>query len=257
MNPHKLYEDSDYLIINKPSGLIVHADGKTDEPTVVDWLLKNYPQINGVGEPGITTTGEKINRSGIVHRIDRDTSGALVIVKNQKSFLFLKDKFQTRAVQKTYRAFVYGIMKMENGVIDRDIGRSKNDFRKWTAQRGATGEMRNAVTEYTVLKAGPSSITDMHSAGQLDKGFSYVEARPLTGRTHQVRVHLKAINHPIVCDRLYAPNKECGENSFLGLNRLALHAYSIVFTNEKGKKVHATAPLPEEFEKALKKLGKS
>lgn len=254
-----LYEDSDYIVVNKPSGLSVHSDGKTKERTLVDWILEKYPHMKEVGEPfkrknnelGITNYEEKkdhlnsssnskfdilnsvIYRPGIVHRIDKETSGVLLIAKNQTAYISAKNQFQNRSVNKTYNAFLYGEIKGDKGVIDRAIGRSKNDFRKWTAQRGARGEMREAVTEYTVIKKS--------------NGFSYVEASPKTGRTHQIRVHFKAINYPVVCDKLYAENKEPA----LGFERLALHARSIEFELITGEKKKIEAPLPADFILAL------
>ncbi|MBU4479936.1 RluA family pseudouridine synthase, partial [Patescibacteria group bacterium] len=218
-----IYEDKNIVVINKPAGLVVHSDGKTQEPTVADWVLKNYPETENVGEPLILSSGEIIKKPGIVHRLDRDTSGILLVAKNQKSFLFLKEQFQNRTIQKSYRAFVYGEMKNDEGIIDRPIGRSSGDFRKWSAQRGARGKMREAITEYKVLKRG--------------SGFSFVEVNPKTGRTHQIRVHFKAINYPIVFDKLYAPKKNVLSSTShnLGFDRLALHAYSLEFNLPSGE----------------------
>src|SRR3989338_9542620 len=228
-----IYEDKNILAVNKPAGLVVHSDGKTKEKTLADWILKNYPEIEDVGEPIVLNTGEIIKRPGIVHRLDRETSGILLVAKNQKTFLFLKEQFQGRDIQKSYRAFVYGEMKDDKGVIDRPIGRSKKDFRQWSAQRGARGAMREAVTHYRIMARGG--------------GFSFVEVIPKTGRTHQIRVHFKAVNHPIVSDSLYAPKKE----KALGFERLALHAQSIEFNLMNGKKIKVVAPYQEDFEKAL------
>ena len=229
-----IYEDENIVAINKPAGSVVHSDGKTKEPSVADWVLKNYPDTKGVGEPLVLSEGTIIKRPGIVHRLDRDTSGILLIAKNQESFSNLKEQFQNRTIQKSYRAFVYGEMKEIEGVIDRPIGRSASDFRKWSAQRGARGKMREAITEYKVLNK--------------KDGFSYVEVNPKTGRTHQIRVHFKAINHEIVCDKLYASKKECA----LGFERLALHAYSVEFYLLDGKRLKLESELPKDFEKALK-----
>lgn len=242
MKINVLYEDDNYVIVNKPAGLIVHADGKTTEPTLVDWILKTYPEMKDVGEPLRLRSGQAIGkeeiilRPGIVHRIDRDTSGVLVIAKNQKSFLDLKEKFKNREVSKIYHALVYGEMKEDEGVVDRPIARSRKDFRLWSAQRGARGKEREAVTHFKVLSRGHD--------------VSLVEASPKTGRTHQIRVHFKAINHPILCDNLYAP-KRAAE---LGMERLALHATSIDFTSLKGKTIHAEAPFPKDFAGAIKAL---
>ena len=229
-----LYEDGDVVVINKPAGLVVHADGKREEPTLTDWIEKNYPESKGVGEPLTLSNSDVIERSGIVHRIDRETSGVMLIAKNQPAFLFFKKQFQDRTTNKIYHTFVYGEMKEDDGVIDRPIGRSKKDFRQWSAQRGARGAMREAVTHYRVMaKSG---------------GFSFVEAIPKTGRTHQIRVDFKAVNHPIVSDSLYASKKE----KSLGFERLALHAYSIEFILMNGKRIKIIAPYPEDFEKTIK-----
>ncbi len=232
-----LYEDKDILAINKPSGLIVHSDGRTKEPSLSDWLIEKYPDIKKVGEPWRATNGEIIWRPGIVHRLDRDTSGALLIAKTPESFEFLKKQFQERRVKKTYRVFVYGLVKTDTGLIDKPIGRSKSDFRKWSAEYGARGDKREAVTAYAVLKRG--------------KNATYLEAYPETGRTHQIRVHLKAIGHPVVYDQLYAPKSP----KILGFLRTALHSFSIDVVTLSEKVLHIEAPLPEDFKKAEKMLG--
>lgn len=235
-NMNILYKDRDFLVIDKPSGVIVHGDGKSDSATVVDWFLTKYPDARGVGEQSTDKKGEPIERSGVVHRLDRETSGVLVLAKNQKAFVYLKKQFQNREVVKTYRAFVYGNVKEEKGIIDRPIGRSAKDFRLRSAQRGARGTLREAVTEYIMLKSN-------------DK-YSYLELYPKTGRTHQIRTHLKAINHPVMCDRLYAPKQECA----LGFDRLALHAYRIELQDVEGKTLTVEAPLPDSFVEAEKAL---
>lgn len=229
-----LYEDDNVVAINKPAGLVVHSDGKREEPNLTNWVNKNYPESKGVGEPIIISNSDSIERSGIVHRIDRDTSGVMLIAKNQPAFLYLKKQFQDREINKIYHAFVYGEMKDDDGIIDRRIGRSKKDFRQWSAQRGARGIMREAITHYKVLAKS--------------EGFSFVEVIPKTGRTHQIRVHFKAINHPIILDSLYAPKKE----KALGFERLALHSYSVEFSLVNGKRIKITAPYPEDFKKAFK-----
>ncbi len=259
MKIETLYEDAHFLVINKPAGLVVHADGKTDEPNLVDWLVAKFPTIKEVGEHIELANGKTIFKSGIVHRIDRDTSGVLLVAKDPEAYLFAKEQFQNRGIRKSYAVFVYGTMKDDRGKIDRPIGRSKNDFRKWTAQRGTRGEMRDAVTEYTVLKRGRdmegANISDTISSGTRTLGapVTYLEARPLTGRTHQIRVHFKAINHPVVSDSLYAERQP----QLLGLTRLGLHARQIEFTTMEGKRVKIEAPLPTDFAEALKLLEKS
>jgi 23S rRNA pseudouridine1911/1915/1917 synthase len=236
-----IFEDENYLVSNKPAGLVVHSDGRTEEETVAEWAQDNYSEIKGVGEPLALSDGRIIERPGIVHRIDRETSGVLVIAKNQESFLSLKEQFKEGSVSKSYNAFVYGEVKLpedeEFATIDRPIGKSKKDFRLWSAQRGAKGKIREAITEYKVVFASPE--------------VSYLEIYPRTGRTHQIRVHFKAINHPVVADKLYAPKRE----PILQFERLALHAKKITFRNLSGDELSFEAPYPADFQKALESIG--
>jgi 23S rRNA pseudouridine1911/1915/1917 synthase len=228
-----LYENEDVLVVNKPAGLVVHADGRTKETTLADILLEIRPEIKEVGEPWTAQDGTVMYRPGIVHRLDRDTSGVLVVAKNQEAYLFLKKQFQEHTIQKVYNAFVYGNIKEDKGKIDKPIAKSKKDFRMWSAQPGARGEAREAVTEFKVLKRGGEYV--------------YLELRPKTGRTHQLRVHLKAIHHPIVHDSLYAQNRP----NLLGFSRLALHARAISFELPNHEKITVEAPFPEDFAKAI------
>lgn len=233
-----IHENSDYLVINKPAGLVVHSDGKTKEQSLTDWLLKKYPKSLKLGEPLVLKNGDIIPRPGIVHRLDRETSGAMIIAKNQKSFEFLKNKFKNHEMKKRYHVFVHGSPKKDDDTIDRPIGRSRKDFRKWSAQRGARGELRDAITNYNVLKRS--------------KDVSLLEAMPKTGRTHQIRVHFKAINHPVVSDSLYAPKHK----PLLGLKRVGLHSRSLSFKDKSGKEVTYEADYPEDFAKAMAKMEK-
>lgn len=212
-----LYEDADIVAINKPSGLITHSDGRTVEPTAEDWFNASYPGAVG----------------GYVHRIDRDTSGALVFAKNQAAYDFLRKAFHDREVKKTYLAAVYGLFKEKKGSIDFDIGRSRKDFRLRSAQPKAKGRLREAFTRYEVV----GEVGD----------YSLLRVEPETGRTHQIRVHLKAIHHPIVCDALYAPKHKAA----LGLTRLALHASAVDLPLPSGKRVVVEAPLPPDLEAAF------
>ena len=234
LEPIVLYEDADILAVNKPAGLVVHSDGKTLEPNLSEWFLQRNPESKDVGEPGFTVDGKPVLRPGIVHRLDRETSGVILLAKTPAGFQHVKKQFQEHTIQKEYHTFVYGEMKTKKGVIDRPIGRSAQDFRKWSAQRGSKGERREAVTEYTVVG--------------VNMGYSFVHAHPITGRTHQIRVHFKAINYPVVADSLYAPH----HTNTLGFERLALHSYSITFTNLHGESKIVTAPYPLDFEHTLK-----
>lgn len=227
-----VFENDDYLVINKPAGISVHGTGKSTEVTVVDWILKHYPEIEGVGEPMTSDEGRVIERPGIVHRIDKETSGILLIAKNSESFSFFKEKFKNREINKTYFAFIYGKPKDERGSINLAIGRSESGVRKWETGKKARGELREALTRYKVL--------------QSNKDASLLEVWPATGRTHQIRVHMKAIGHPIIADALYAPSRP----AILGFKRLALHASRLIFTDSKGVEQLFEVPFPADFEAA-------
>lgn len=244
MKPQIIHEDEMLLVLNKPAGLVVHSDGRTQEQTLVDWLLDVYPSIRGVGESWETPQGDVIERPGIVHRLDRDTSGVMVVAKTQGAYEHLKAQFQERQVQKEYHALVLGAFKpeKEEGTIDKPIGKSPSDFRKWSAQPGARGTLREAVTEYEVLS----------QVGVGNDGYAYVAARPQTGRTHQIRVHFKAIHHPILGDTLYGSKKT--PNIGTKIPRTMLHAHKLAFTHTGGEQVSYTADIPEDFMSVLQKL---
>lgn len=237
MKPSILYEDKDILAVNKPAGLIVHPDGKSEGPFLTDWILKNYPKTKNVGEPIETKNYGIINRPGIVHRLDRDTSGIILIAKTKKGYECLKEQFQDRTIVKKYLTFVYGEIKDQFGIINRPIGKSPKDFRRWSATRGARGELREAETWYTLLI--------------YRSGYSLLDVELKTGRTHQIRVHFKALNHPVVSDKLYASEKP----KALGFERTALHAYYVEFNNCLNKKIIVKAKITNDFKKAIDELG--
>lgn len=234
-----LYETEDIVVINKPAGLMVHADGKKEVRVLTDWILEKYPSIKEVGEP-IEVDGKTIYRPGIVHRLDEQTSGALIVAKNQKTFLFLKEQFQNRTIKKEYYAFVWGHFKDQQGIVDIPIGRSKNDFRRWHAGKGTRGEVREALTQYSVRE---------EFLGDMNERFSLVSLFPLTGRTHQLRVHMQYLQRPIVSDVLYGPSKPLG----LGFERVALHAKLITFEDPREGVLTVDAPYPKDFETAVAK----
>ncbi len=259
MKINVLYEDKDLVVVDKPAGLSVHKDGKNDEYTLADWVLEKYPKAKNVGEPLVLDRAEgkkeKIPRPGIVHRLDKETSGAIIIAKNQKTFNFLKDQFQNYTIRKVYQAFVYGkvadpkasLLHSNHGVINAPLGRSPNDVRMWTAGRGARDPIREAVTEYKV-KSRFFDTDDEMEMKDSNHQFSYIEAYPKTGRTHQIRVHMRYINHPIVSDPLYRGSKE----KALGMKRLALHATAVTFRLPSGVEQTVEAPLPADFKKVVK-----
>jgi len=203
-----LYEDDDVLVINKPSGLVVHEDGRKHEETIVDWFLARVPEALHVGEPKIGREGTPLERSGVVHRLDRETSGVLLLVKHQDAFMCLKEQFKNRTIQKEYRAFVYGTMKDRWGTISKPIGRSVAHPSRRSAEKGARGLLRDAVTDWECI--GQSST------------HAYLRLLPKTGRTHQLRVHAahtSGLNLPIKGDDLYGIKE----------SRLYLHAEMLQF----------------------------
>lgn len=234
-----LYQDENYLVIDKPSGI-----------EVADLAGKYFPG--------------KI----LAHRLDTGTSGALVLAKSEKAREFLKKQFSAPAleiakrgladkqarVKKTYIAIVNGWPKADTGKVDKPIGRSPADFRRRLSGRGVRGKIREAVTEWRVLKRLTLPLSPLDSPSpknSLERGhrgegkFALLEIRPKTGRTHQIRVHMKFANYPVACDPLYDPGGACPA----GLERLALHARAIEFKNLDGKVVKIESPLPQEFQK--------
>lgn len=235
-----IFENENVLAINKPKNILVHGDGRHENFTISDWILENYPEIDGVGEDIFLNETKQIKRPGIVHRLDKDTTGVLLIAKNQDTFYSLKEQFKNRTIKKNYRTFVYGAVKFDRKLITAEIGRSKTDFRKWTTNRGVRGETRPSETEYILIKKNSE--------------FSYLDVFPKTGRTHQIRVHLQFDNHPILGDHLYAGknfDREKPETN-LFFETQALHAYKIKFKDLDGEFLELSADIPEEFKKALK-----
>lgn len=226
-----IYEDDDIVAINKPAGVMTHPDGHSKDETASDWFAAHYPASATVGEMQRLTDGTEIARPGVVHRLDRDTSGVLVFAKTPEAHARLKEAFQNRQAKKTYLAFVYGVPKEPKGVIDFAIGRSRKDFRLRSAQPKAKGQLREAITRYEVV-------------GDIGT-HALIKLMPETGRTHQIRVHLKAIHRPVVCDPLYAEGRPCD----LGLTSLGLHAYRIEVPGKEGP-ISITAPLPETMKAA-------
>lgn len=220
-----LYEDSDILIINKPKNMVVHPAPGHYEGTIVNAIMYHckgeLSGINGVMRPGI------------VHRIDKDTTGSLIICKNNETHNAIAALLKTHDITRKYRAVVYGNLKEDSGTIDAPIGRHPNDRKKMAIN---TKNGKRAVTHYKVLE-------------HFDK-FSYVECQLETGRTHQIRVHMASIGHPLLGDEVYSNRK-----SPYKLEGQVLHAMTIGFVHPRnGKYMEFEAPLPEYFEELLQKL---
>ena len=216
LEPTIIYEDEDVLAINKSAGIEVVG--------IAEWATKKYPKAK------------------LAHRLDKDTTGVLLIAKNEKVYEYLKNLFQNHEIKKKYLALVYGKVKNGEGIIDLSIGRSHKDPRKRIAGKGATSKLREAVTEYRVLE-------------KFGK-YTLIEARPKTGRTHQIRVHFKALGYPIVADQLYAPASMLKQSANLPIARQALHAASLELVLPPGIKKEFKAGLPSDFRLTLDELRK-
>ncbi|HBT81488.1 TPA: hypothetical protein DEB04_02075 [Candidatus Giovannonibacteria bacterium] len=205
-----IYEDADILALAKPAGVNF------------DWALEDRPELF------------------VVHRLDKDTSGIILFAKNEKAQEYLRGLFKNREIKKSYLALVVGNIKEREGKIELAIGRSKKTPLKRVAIGERRGTIREAATEYVVLK-------------RLD-GFTLVEAFPKTGRTHQIRSHFAAIGHPVACDKLYS-----GRKTFLcpaGLARQFLHAFSLELTLPSGTRIRLEAELPRDLKNVLENVTK-
>lgn len=229
LEPEIIYEDRDILAVNKPAGMIVHgiAGRRSTEPTLADVMVARYPELRTVGD-------DPVLRPGIVHRLDKDTSGIMLVARNQRSFEYLKSLFQDREMIKTYVAVVAGVPAPEKGVIDRPIG-----IVNGTTKRSVHSEKmaKQAVTEYEVVKRGEAP----DGLGR-EQAYSLLRVRPRTGRTHQIRVHLASIGHPVAGDPIYGPKRQPP-----WVSRLMLHAASIEFSDSSGRRLRFAADLPQEF----------
>lgn len=242
----KVYEDDNILVVNKPYGLITHPKNATDtQPALTDWVAANYPELKNVGEP-FDASGKPMPRYGIVHRLDKDTSGLIIIAKNQTSFDFMKKQFQEHTIQKHYYALVHGRPKEPAGTIDAPLGR--------------IGMKRTTQIEGKKMIDSKESVTEYKTVKNFEK-YTLLDVSPKTGRTHQIRVHLKSLGCPVVGDPIYAPK---GWQKPNGLNRLFLHAYKLEFSSPSfakasagrpdGKRLTIETDLPEELQKVLNML---
>src|SRR3989344_3943243 len=235
MEPKVIFEDKELLVLNKPSGWIVNdATTTRNQPTVQGWLRRNFhfPISNF----------QKL-RNGIVHRLDKETSGLLLIAKTKSSFENLQAQFKSREVNKIYNALVHGKVEPKEGVVNAPVGRLP-----WNRER------------FGVLPGGRSAETTYNAVAyyQLQaKSYNLVELYPKAGRTHQIRIHLKYLGHPVVADEFYAGRKTARSDRKWCL-RLFLHASGIFFTHPKEKqRKEFVAPLPEDLTKPLASLSEA
>ena len=218
-----LYEDDDIVVVNKPQGMVTHPASGSPDGTLVNALLYLVSDLSGIN-------GEI--RPGIVHRLDKDTSGVLVVAKNDNAHLSLSEQISSKKALRYYYAIVVGNIANEEGRIDKPIARSRKDRKQMAVSEGG----RSAVTLYKVLERV--------------KGYTLVECELRTGRTHQIRVHMKSIGHPVVGDPVY------GKTSKLAPHGQLLHAHKLVlFHPVSGEKMVFEAPVNEDFAAALSALG--
>jgi len=227
--PEIIGETDDYLVINKPAGLTVHPAEHTEknEATLTDWLVKKYPLIKDVGDNAL--------RPGIVHRLDKDVSGLMVIAKNQKMFEHLKEQFKSRRTLKEYLALVYGQIIKNEGQIDFPLLRAKHSGKMAARPKGDIG--RTALTEFTVSKKFAN--------------YTYLNVVLKTGRTHQIRAHFNAYDHPLVGDKLYGQKKF--KDKF-NLERVFLHASRLGFYDLTKTWQEFASQLPDELTNILNTL---
>jgi len=243
--PTVLAETKEYLILDKPAGLAVHpvperssVRGKFDF-TLTDWLLVNYPEVKGVGEDPV--------RPGIVHRLDKGTSGVILVARTQAAYDFFKQQFIKRSVEKEYLALVWQVPKEQSGIIDAPLTRSKKGGFRWRVARGLDKNQRPAMTRWQVEK-------NLVRPASGEASWTLLRLFPKTGRTHQLRVHCASIGHPIAGDPVYAFKNQPTPP---GLKRIFLHAAALTVELSDGKKRKFEAKLPQELDGALDSLGQN
>jgi 23S rRNA pseudouridine1911/1915/1917 synthase len=222
------YEDGDIIVVNKPAGMVVHPGTGHETGTLVHAVLAHCPDLPGIG-------GEI--RPGVVHRLDKDTSGLVIMAKNEQALRQVQGQFRARRVEKTYLALVHGQISPPRALIDAPIGRDPANRKRMNVITAASARKRDALTEY--------------QAEVIYDAYSLLRCKPITGRTHQIRVHLAYIGYPIVGDATYGRRKER-----LRLERHFLHAHALTFLRPSDKAVLTlTAELPADLQTLLDRLG--
>ena len=226
-----VFEDDDLIVVNKPVGLVTHPGAGVHSGTLVGGLLARYPELARLPEQGCGSP----ERPGIVHRLDKDTSGLLVVARSPLGFSSLTDQLAARTAKRTYRALVLGSVRAAQGVVDAPIGRSP----RYPTGMAVSGAGREARTSYRVLRRFTSPIDATELELQLD-----------TGRTHQIRVHLAAIGHPVLGDGRYG-----GAKGSSGVRRMMLHAFRLgLLAPATGEPLQFEAPLPDDYLAALERF---
>lgn len=233
-----LYEDKDVVVINKPAGIEVHPGMIPSQPTVTAWFASRYPNAKNVGEED--------GRPGVVHRLDKDTSGVLILAKTNAAFEHLKKEFKNRRAKKEYLALVYGVPTMRKGRITRPIGRTpRNPLRRTIDENG-----KPAVTEWQIEQKLDKAGTAPRRSSTSGSGYTLLRLFPFTGRTHQLRVHMHFLGHPIVGDKLYTFKRQRPPE---GVKRQLLHAEKLTIELPSGKMKSFIAELPQDFQRILEK----
>lgn len=240
-----IFEDDDLMVIDKPAGLIVHEAPSHKEKSLSDYLLEYYPDLKGVGEDA--------SRPGIVHRLDKEVSGLMLIAKNQRSYLFLKEQFKKRTIKKEYLAIVYGKMEQSEGKIEFPLVRARSGHKmaalpllkkekdilgnRDQGNQKALAKSRDALTLFKLEQAWPN--------------LSLLKVEIKTGRTHQIRAHLAAYGYPLLGDNLYATAKTKVKNKKRQTERIYLASVHLAFKHPNGEKMDFEINIPEELKEAL------
>jgi 23S rRNA pseudouridine1911/1915/1917 synthase len=249
--PEIIFEDDACLVINKPAGLAVHHGGNIEGLTLTDLLVHRYPTIAKVGDDPV--------RPGIVHRLDKDVSGLMVVAKTEKSFISLKEQFQKREINKQYLALVYGKVENDDDDICFPIKRSRDGYRMAAMPLNAA----DLLIRRSPKSRDKGNISGLFKAKEAITSFkvikrfvnyTYLEVKIKTGRTHQIRVHFFAYGHPLVGDTLYFTKKTKAKNDKLSLGRVFLMASRLSFFDQAGEKKDFTINLAPELASFLPKF---
>lgn len=233
--PRIVDETQDYLVVKKPAGLLTHGAPHLQRYSLADWLVENYPNIKKVGDDPW--------RPGIVHRLDQEVEGLMIVALNNKSFEYLKNQFQKRLVKKVYEALVYGSVSLESGLIELPIKRSSKGYKMAAIPKNQLEkypDARRAITFFKVLKRF--------------RNFTLLEIEIKTGRTHQIRAHLGAIGHPVVGDKLYGNHATHLRDKKINTQGLMLAALELEFNDLQGERKGYKISLPNSFTEFISKI---